>query len=103
MGDYSRSKSPAVQVMKLSEATSRRGKIILKNVSPAAKCARSWRKRYGSFHQTFGKYACCAMCCSTPRTKVPGGCGIPRSPRSEEHTSELQSQSNIVCRLLLAN
>src|SRR2546430_12794181 len=25
----------------------------------------------------------------------------PRSPRSEEHTSELQSQSNLVCRLLL--
>src|SRR2546430_8854278 len=25
----------------------------------------------------------------------------PSSPRSEEHTSELQSQSNIVCRLLL--
>src|SRR2546430_5102128 len=24
-----------------------------------------------------------------------------RSPRSEEHTSELQSQSNLVCRLLL--
>src|SRR2546430_16486425 len=28
------------------------------------------------------------------------GCGR-RSPRSEEHTSELQSQSNIVCPLLL--
>src|SRR2546427_7587414 len=27
------------------------------------------------------------------------GCGTPA--RSEEHTSELQSQSNIVCRLLL--
>src|SRR3989475_6920716 len=27
--------------------------------------------------------------------------GIARSPRSEEHTSELQSQSNLVCRLLL--
>src|SRR2546427_7603056 len=34
--------------------------------------------------------------------------GLPRSPspppspaRSEEHTSELQSQSNLVCRLLL--
>src|SRR2546427_8303739 len=28
--------------------------------------------------------------------------GAPRSPqRSEEHTSELQSQSNLVCRLLL--
>src|SRR5712691_13522759 len=25
----------------------------------------------------------------------------PRSARSEEHTSELQSQSNLVCRLLL--
>src|SRR2546427_5799937 len=25
----------------------------------------------------------------------------PTSPRSEEHTSELQSQSNLVCRLLL--
>src|SRR2546427_7316431 len=27
--------------------------------------------------------------------------GPPRWPRSEEHTSELQSQSNLVCRLLL--
>src|SRR2546427_4290278 len=26
---------------------------------------------------------------------------IPASSRSEEHTSELQSQSNLVCRLLL--
>src|SRR2546427_8304616 len=30
---------------------------------------------------------------------VPGG--DVASPRSEEHTSELQSQSNLVCRLLL--
>src|SRR2546427_8059309 len=27
--------------------------------------------------------------------------GFPVHPRSEEHTSELQSQSNLVCRLLL--
>src|SRR5688572_31251586 len=27
--------------------------------------------------------------------------GSGRRPRSEEHTSELQSQSNLVCRLLL--
>src|SRR2546427_7691237 len=27
--------------------------------------------------------------------------GEPAHPRSEEHTSELQSQSNLVCRLLL--
>src|SRR2546427_5726814 len=26
---------------------------------------------------------------------------LPRATRSEEHTSELQSQSNLVCRLLL--
>src|SRR2546430_10143269 len=32
----------------------------------------------------------------------PGGAPIrPVDPRSEEHTSELQSQSNLVCRLLL--
>src|SRR2546430_2108041 len=28
---------------------------------------------------------------------------LPRDHRSEEHTSELQSQSNLVCRLLLEN
>src|SRR2546430_7158165 len=28
-------------------------------------------------------------------------CGAQTPPRSEEHTSELQSQSNLVCRLLL--
>src|SRR2546430_10549617 len=30
-----------------------------------------------------------------------GPCEAPAGARSEEHTSELQSQSNIVCRLLL--
>src|SRR2546430_10499952 len=34
---------------------------------------------------------------------APGGCrsSQSRARRSEEHTSELQSQSNLVCRLLL--
>src|SRR2546430_9082616 len=36
----------------------------------------------------------CARICATSAT---------RSCRSEEHTSELQSQSNLVCRLLLEN
>src|SRR2546430_13536879 len=31
----------------------------------------------------------------------PAGFRRDRPPRSEEHTSELQSQSNLVCRLLL--
>src|SRR6266567_8348653 len=34
------------------------------------------------------------------RGAVPQG-GQPAADRSEEHTSELQSQSNLVCRLLL--
>src|SRR2546430_8661958 len=42
-----------------------------------------------------------------PQTRSAAGpsrpIGLPRAPlpRSEEHTSELQSQSNLVCRLLL--
>src|SRR5438270_10439041 len=35
------------------------------------------------------------------RTSFPGGMEALRQVRSEEHTSELQSQSNLVCRLLL--
>src|SRR2546430_9910015 len=37
-------------------------------------------------------------------TELSASCGTPAalsSVRSEEHTSELQSQSNLVCRLLL--
>src|SRR5688572_30969501 len=37
-----------------------------------------------------------AVAALTPWTGVPG-----QGVRSEEHTSELQSQSNLVCRLLL--
>src|SRR2546430_9946105 len=38
-----------------------------------------------------------------PAAIMPGGGTAPIAslPRSEEHTSELQSQSNLVCRLLL--
>src|SRR2546430_13583503 len=32
---------------------------------------------------------------------TPAQLGVTRAIRSEEHTSELQSQSNLVCRLLL--
>src|SRR2546428_10339936 len=42
-----------------------------------------------------------------PRQRVrPGGEANPTpdsNPRSEEHTSELQSRSDLACRLLLAN
>src|SRR6266568_9622173 len=40
----------------------------------------------------------CAPHCTRPGTIRPR---FPRSRRSEEHTSELQSQFHLVCRLLL--
>src|SRR2546430_14406074 len=45
-----------------------------------------------------------APICSSFRRSTPFGPAQRRDsswPRSEEHTSELQSQSNLVCRLLL--
>src|SRR5690349_22285914 len=38
---------------------------------------------------------------SALRVGIAGPCLGPRSPRSEEHTSELQSRRDLVCRLLL--
>src|SRR5205085_11688484 len=37
----------------------------------------------------------------TANAVAPGEIATPMTGRSEEHTSELQSQSNLVCRLLL--
>src|SRR5256886_5458942 len=46
-----------------------------------------------------GMAAEASACCGVSRTTVQS---MARSPeRSEEHTSELQSQPNLVCRLLL--
>src|SRR5256885_9721498 len=42
----------------------------------------------------------CAMFGATVRSFVENG-GLPEELRSEEHTSELQSPCNLVCRLLL--
>src|SRR2546430_4675751 len=36
-----------------------------------------------------------------PTRQTPGYLSTSENERSEEHTSELQSQSNLVCRLLL--
>src|SRR2546430_11939596 len=45
-------------------------------------------------------YAQTAAASPATRTVSPGNPN-PNTTRSEEHTSELQSQSNLVCRLLL--
>src|SRR3989475_2030839 len=44
--------------------------------------------------------ALCPRCLQTPSPHQPPS-RLPPQARSEEHTSELQSQSNLVCRLLL--
>src|SRR5256885_7118797 len=38
---------------------------------------------------------------SRPKRARPQHCTVPPARRSEEHTSELQSPCNLVCRLLL--
>src|SRR5699024_11370881 len=44
----------------------------------------------------------CAARCHGPRRRKPGpGAGSTPGSRSEEHTSELQSRFELVCRLLL--
>src|SRR6476619_8435022 len=43
---------------------------------------------------------CACNCCRALRSRLPGAASCT-SARSEEHTSELQSLTNLVCRLLL--
>src|SRR5688572_32323101 len=60
---------------------------------------RSPREERGSRADAAGTRGACAR---TPRAcRRTRDTAARRSPRSEEHTSELQSQSNLVCRLLL--
>src|SRR5690606_41007621 len=52
-------------------------------------------------HVTAGARCASATCPAGP-TPVACGCGLAAARlRSEEHTSELQSRENLVCRLLL--
>src|SRR5205085_4341317 len=57
--------------------------------SPRARCTPTSRARTTCSSR-------CSTTASTGRRQSP-----PKCSRSEEHTSELQSQSNLVCRLLL--
>src|SRR2546430_4434174 len=59
--------------------------------------------RTGARRSTRGRSACSAL--DKVRDRAAGATPLPSrtlsSARSEEHTAELQSQSNLVCRLLL--
>src|SRR2546427_1058433 len=50
--------------------------------------------------RTWASSLCCDGFTSSPASRG-SACSITSTLRSEEHTSELQSQSNLVCRLLL--
>src|SRR2546430_11487612 len=58
---------------------------------------RDFRNRYYSSAHIFTAF--CVVCRSGQQRRGPIVLSI--NVRSEEHTSELQSQSNLVCRLLL--
>src|SRR5690606_39725435 len=47
-----------------------------------------------------GTPSCSSTSCATPAVDAEQ-LGVPVAIRSEEHTSELQSRENLVCRLLL--
>src|SRR5206468_6036555 len=63
--------------------------------------------RFSDRTQHGGRRACfvCAGVCDGPYMRLPpfanGGSRMYGPSRSEEHTSELQSRSDLVCRLLL--
>src|SRR2546430_13986975 len=52
---------------------------------------------YTTLFRSVGRLTTVARTVSAQSSRVPH----PSATRSEEHTSELQSQSNLVCRLLL--
>src|SRR2546427_1526969 len=70
------------------------GKCMRHNVM--TRCARSNQPLRFAAVSTGGTRTC-ACVSSLPKTRSTCSC----KARSEEHTSELQSQSNLVCRLLL--
>src|SRR5690349_24194197 len=61
----------------------------------------SWRRNSGRRTATSGSSTACRRAASIPGSSASSrACGV-RSRRSEEHTSELQSRRDLVCRLLL--
>src|SRR5688572_32560052 len=93
------SKRGRVSVSSASIVRFSRGRIIFKSIHLISTnpCARAKRTQSSTGPLPI-----------RPFQKIAGACSVPivtrRRPigsRSEEHTSELQSQSNLVCRLLL--
>src|SRR3712207_9247445 len=61
---------------------------LFRSAHPGSARRRGWPRRSGT-------------ACTPPGRRSPPCCCACRAPRSEEHTSELQSRQYLVCRLLL--
>src|SRR5438034_6899230 len=77
---------------------------LFRSVSTSRACSRA--KRYAAVAANVLGGSCGFSTKPTIRSSsststIPYCRASPRSPRSEEHTSELQSHSDLVCRLLL--
>src|SRR5690625_5510913 len=82
-----RSASPSGSVIGAAGAGTPPSSLTEAAISPPPCSTISWAARYA---------AASGSCGSTPRSKR-----LEASERSEEHTSELQSRGQLVCRLLL--
>src|SRR5690606_39392286 len=65
---------------------------------PGCRSLKEKRQRMGGLHERYGRQPAVAVCESGDRDRVDAS---EWTFRSEEHTSELQSRENLVCRLLL--
>src|SRR5690606_40948148 len=82
--------------------------LSLHDALPIFPSPRRGRQRTaGRLHASLALYAGCSRCRPTGSCRCIGDSGRlahlggAEPPRSEEHTSELQSRENLVCRLLL--
>src|SRR5947208_14114742 len=75
----------ALPIWSRAGAAARRARRPTPPATPAARPASGARRR----------------CAGPPPAPPRSRCGLEEDPRSEEHTSELQSPDHLVCRLLL--
>src|SRR2546430_5448717 len=87
--------SPTVNIPGMCHTTSAAAAASQQN----AGCPIDLPTRCTAGNRNAGSMIACMNCCGKPLRNAM--MGAPSHIRSEEHTSELQSQSNLVCRLLL--
>src|SRR5690606_40134813 len=93
-----RSRNPDSQRSKISLLSNRIGVLTIIHYSLYVNCGSQWSSAEAVDHPPFDRLRAGRAARENP---IPDNRG-QRPLRSEEHTSELQSRENLVCRLLLA-